>query len=112
MAALARARLRAYICFIMGDRDRGDGWKRIQVERTLAQELHDTGEAVRLANLRIQEISGGPPTGAELPDSHVELRQCRAVLTRAQEAWKTATDRWVAFVKDGAIPEDLNLPEL
>jgi hypothetical protein len=79
-----------------------------QVEQVLAGELHTASEKVRLANLHLHDITDPFPSGAHWPDSKLEVQQARTACTRTQEAWLRATNRWVAFVKDGTIPTDLN----
>jgi len=91
----------------MDDPSHLDAWKRRQAEQALARELQAASEEVRLANLRLQDITGRRPSGAQWPDSKVETHQAHSACTRAHEAWLRATNRWVAFVTDGTIPEDL-----
>jgi hypothetical protein len=95
----------------MDDPSHLDGWKRRRVEQILARELHAAGETTRLTNLHLQDIIGRKPSGAQWPDSKLEVQQARAACTRAHQAWLKATDRWLAFVTDGTIPEDLRPPE-
>ncbi len=92
----------------MTDPSQTDSWKRRQAEQVLARELHSASEEVRLANLNFHDMIGPIPTGAQWPDSKVEVQQARAACTHAHEAWLRATSRWVAFVTDGTIPEGLD----
>jgi hypothetical protein len=80
------------------------------VEQTLARELQATSEAVRLAGHALHET--GAVSGAVFPDSKVESEQARSAYHRAHEAWLTATERWVAFVKDGTLPDDIGPDDL
>jgi|HubBroStandDraft_1064217.scaffolds.fasta_scaffold279178_1 hypothetical protein len=95
----------------MDDPGHLDAWKLRQVEQLLARELQAAAEQVRLANLHLHDITGPRPSGAQWPDSKLEAHQARAACTRAHAAWLTATDRWVAFVTEGTVPEDLR-PDL
>lgn len=88
-----------------------DAWTRRQVEQVLASELNIAGEAVRLANLHWHDLTGPHPSDAQRPDSNVEHRQALAACTRAQQAWQIAIDRWLDFVKNGTIPEELLPPD-
>lgn len=89
----------------MNDPGHLDAWTRRRIEQALARELHTTAEAVRLAGHTLHDASAG--SGAQWPDSKVELEQARTAYSRAHEAWLTATERWVAFVKDGVLPDGI-----
>jgi len=45
---------------------------------------------------------------AQYPDSLLLPKQLRKVWVEAQEAFQRALDRWLALIKHGTIPEDLN----
>lgn len=90
---------------------RDDGWKKRRIEQILAGELQEAGEAVRLESLRVQGLAASS-AGAQLSDSLLAVQRARDEFARVQQVWSRATERWVAFVQHGTVPEDIESQEL
>lgn len=90
----------------MGEREKLERRSR-DIEQLLARDLQTAGETARLANQHLQDLSSRRYSGAQPPDSTIEIESAIVTFARAQEAWTRALSRYVEFVKDGSIPDDI-----
>ena len=90
--------------------DERDSWTKRRAEQRLAEELNRATAAFGAASARVNEVAADALTfSLPYPDSMVQIQNVRTENEVAFAKWRKAMDRWLAFVKEGVIPEDLGI---